>query len=351
MSSIFDEDKWNPQTEDWIAQQQKIASSVVILPDELDFSEQKEKLTNEHRFTLWQFKDDLSNSKCGVYFGGVDVSFPEENNEQAVAVYVILDSQTKKIVYQSHAYFTLTIPYIPSFLAFREIEPLEHLVRNQVLQKPELTPRAILVDGNGILHTRGAGIACFLGVRTKIPTIGVGKSLFCAGGLTKSFVADMLAHSARDASTFLRSNDVSTIGQLERNDNYILIDRWAAQNENETFISSHHESTHNSIDLVDLNQLSKYCHGLMLPLREHSASGGRLLGAALVAHGGKFQRDKQKCLGSKNPIFISVGHNISLLQATAIACSLSLARIPEPVRQADLIGRRLLRETAMAKVP
>jgi deoxyinosine 3'endonuclease (endonuclease V) len=351
MSCIPGENKSHSQIDDWIVQQIDIAAKVVIIPDELDFSVQKEKLTENNRFKPWQFKDSLSYSDDSVYFGGVDVSFPDDDNEQAVAVYVIVDIRTMSVVYESHAFFTLTIPYIPSFLAFREIEPLDQLVRNQVLQQPDLTPRAILVDGNGILHSRGAGIACFLGVRTKIPTIGVGKSLFCAGGLTKNFVADMLTQSARDASTFLRSNNVLSPEERERNDNYILIDQWAAQNENATIMNSHHESTYRSVDSMDLNELSKHCHGLMLPLREQNASGGRILGAALVAHGGNLQRDKQRRLGSKNPIFISVGHNISLIKATVIACSLSLARIPEPVRQADLIGRRLLREAAKAKNP
>jgi Endonuclease V len=43
---------------------------------------------------------------------------------------------------------------------------------------------------------------------------------------------------------------------------------------------------------------------------------------------------------------VSVGHQINLQDAVAISASLSLARIPEPVRQADLIGRQLLRQAA-----
>ena len=50
---------------------------------------------------------------------------------------------------------------------------------------PEFTPRAILVDGNGILHERNAGIACFVGMKTKLPTIGVGKTFYHVDGLTK----------------------------------------------------------------------------------------------------------------------------------------------------------------------
>ena len=48
--------------------------------------------------------------------------------------------------------------------------------------------------------------------------------------------------------------------------------------------------------------------------------------------------------GSSKPIFVSVGNDMSLQEAVRVCASLSLARIPEPVRQADLMGRNLLRK-------
>ena len=126
-----------------------------------------------------------------LLFGGVDVSFPTHEEEDAsVAVYVVLDSKTNTIVYHDYEYFYVTAPYVSSFLSIREIEPLTRLVTKQQSHSPHLVPRAILVDGNGILHARHAGIACFLGVRTKIPTIGVGKSLYHQDGglLTRELV-------------------------------------------------------------------------------------------------------------------------------------------------------------------
>lgn len=123
------------------------------------------------------------------YFGGVDVGFPnpppssnrsdENENPMAVATYVIIDVRTMKVVYCDHEWIPMSDlpPYISTFLAFREIQFLERLVRKQMSSRTELTPFAILVDGNGIFHPRRAGIACFLGVRTGIPTIGIGKTL------------------------------------------------------------------------------------------------------------------------------------------------------------------------------
>ncbi len=45
-----------------------------------------------------------------------------------------------------------------------------------------------------------------------------------------------------------------------------------------------------------------------------------------------------------NPIFVSVGHRISLASALALVARCSLYRIPEPIRQADLRSRAFLRD-------
>ncbi len=61
-------------------------------------------------------------------------------------------------------------PYVPGYLSFREAAAyLEAL--DQLPQSPE----ALLVDGQGIAHPRGFGIAAHLGVHLDLPAVGVAK--------------------------------------------------------------------------------------------------------------------------------------------------------------------------------
>ena len=60
----------------------------------------------------------------------------------------------------------LTEPYIPGFLAFREVPFIVELVEELQREQPELMPHVVMVDGNGILHPRGrAGLVhCLINI-------------------------------------------------------------------------------------------------------------------------------------------------------------------------------------------
>jgi deoxyinosine 3'endonuclease (endonuclease V) len=115
--------------------------------------------------------------------GGVDISFVKDSDEDACASLIVLSYPDFKIVYEQYKMIKLTLPYIPTFLAFREVPFLVDMIKELKDTQPELMPQLILVDGNGKLHPRGFGLACHLGVLTDIPTIGVGKTLLYVDGL------------------------------------------------------------------------------------------------------------------------------------------------------------------------
>jgi hypothetical protein len=70
-----------------------------------------------------------------------------------------------------------------------------------------------LVDGNGVLHPHGFGLASHFGVVMGIPTIGVGKTFLHVDGLTKPDVKARMAdaHTQGHASVDLVGNSGKVI--------------------------------------------------------------------------------------------------------------------------------------------
>lgn len=312
----------------WHAEQLKIASAVEIIADESRRDQGLKHLT---------FSSKQNDS---IAVGGVDVSFGD--NDLAVAVYVV--TKGEEVIYQDSITYTLDVPYISSYLAFREIEPLTTLVMKQKENQPTMTPEVILVDGNGIFHERRAGIACFLGVRTNMRTIGVAKTLYCMDGLNHKVVSESLEEKL---DTFVRTIesdvdsklDIRVKSQMDEGVAFFIDSAIQPISEDRRI-----QSLVNTIE-TNVRTISKYCDGFSVPIMDKN---GSVLAAALLAHGAKIgQRSsagKAKGKGgTKIPIFVSIGHKISLEEALRVCVSTSYARIPESVRRADLIGREIIR--------
>jgi deoxyinosine 3'endonuclease (endonuclease V) len=133
---------------------------------------------------------------------------------------------------------TLTMPYIPGiksklvmskansyntthnftqgFLAFREVEHYLKVYQKLIVNKPELTPQVVLIDGNGILHPRGFGLASHFGVLANTCTIGVAKNLHHLGDhvMRDDFHLAQIEALKEAGDRFLLENTHETIGAV-----------------------------------------------------------------------------------------------------------------------------------------
>ena len=358
----------------WRIEQLKVASKVILQPNpDIHIQTSCTSTTNNNDLSRDDFQtlpihvDVNTNVHVQNHhrrLGGVDVSFGPNN--EAIAVYVITQGPQQEILYRKTLVYPLTVPYVSSYLSYREIHPLTTLVQQQIQSHPQVTPTVILVDGNGIFHERRAGIASFLGVRTGIQTIGVAKSLYCMDGITKEVVLDGLQktvhafHACRDCPPVecgvVDDNDEDKDHDEDKEVVFCTRPIVCKPKDESTNMSSSSSSsimkepTTSTIPTLgeSIQKLNPY-YGMAIPIQGKS---GDILAAALVGHGGRIitgkkgkGKQKQKQCGTKIPIFISIGHNISLQEAIQICAGVSFAKIPEPVRQADLIGRDLLRQS------
>ncbi|CAG9319571.1 ENDOV [Blepharisma stoltei] len=194
--------------------------------------------------------------------GGVDISADKHDQNKAVACLIVCRYPSFEIVHEQAEEVTLTQPYVPGYLAFREVEHLERLINDSPVK-----PQLILVDGNGILHNKGFGLASHLGVIVRIPTVGVGKHVFAVDGIT--------AYNVKQLSRTLQAGG-------------------------------------EHVNLV--------------------GKSGKIWGAAL--------RSTDDCI---NPVIVSVGNMITLPTALEIVKQCCLYRVPEPIRLADKLSRKMVK--------
>eukprot|EP00979_Chaetoceros_neogracilis_P000591 scaffold141_cov238-Chaetoceros_neogracile.AAC.1 len=237
----------------WREEQLQIASKLLIVDDNVSELENCQGKSNKFS------RARLSQSIKDKLIGGVDVSFGED--DRAIAVYVITRNHEKE----------------------------EH---------PNLTPEVILVDGNGILHERKAGLATFVGVRTNIPTIGIGKTLYCTDGFSLDIVNKGVNAKLVE---YLEQQDFDASMEVLSTEPWCIISRdpispnEKSMNEGET---GKEGGGHSMSDLI--KAISAQCEGFAIPLKGVS---GEVLAAVLVGHGGNITNKKQQ--GTKIPIYIS----------------------------------------------
>ncbi len=96
-----------------------------------------------------------------------------KQGEALVGVAVLWDVEAEDVLEVGAAAVDAAeiFPYVSGFLSFREA-PVYLAALAQLSREPAL----LLVDGQGVAHPRGLGIAAHLGVHLDMPSVGVAKS-------------------------------------------------------------------------------------------------------------------------------------------------------------------------------
>lgn len=138
----------------------------------IEMQEKFLKKQNELRDKIITYDNYDKNSLRLV--AGVDLAYWKNgNNEYAVCCIVVIDIDTHEVIEKKHFSGRIEVPYLPGFLAFREL-PL-------ILETAKLlenVPDIYIFDGNGYLHPRHMGIATHSSFYLNKPTIGIAKTYF-----------------------------------------------------------------------------------------------------------------------------------------------------------------------------
>lgn len=225
----------------------------------------------QHDDFLWHVDDerDVDGPDAGRllrYVGALFLGFAKKDPNQGCATLLIMAYPSLEIVYRRMVIVTIEEPYLPSYLAFREISAFKDLWDEMIERDAEITPDVLLLNGNGYFHPRRCGVATHVGVMLDVPTIGVTKNFFQMEGLSM---------------TPMRFEFKSKCTEL---------DDW-------------------------------------MPIISETIEGDVLAAAInMTGRGGR-------------PLYVSVGHRISLGTALEVVKMTSEHRFPEPLRQADLSSR------------
>jgi deoxyribonuclease V len=119
-------------------------------------------------------KVDISEHELNITtIGGADISLNLYDTTIYAGIILLSFPQLQPVAY-SLVKDETRFPYVPGFLAFREVPALVK-VWEQMQQKPDL----LVVDGHGIAHPRRIGIAAHFGAVSGQASMGCAKNILC----------------------------------------------------------------------------------------------------------------------------------------------------------------------------
>lgn len=101
---------------------------------------------------------------------GIDIQYVGEQAFCAISAHYFNGEHIQTFILKTQA----GMEYISGFFCFREGPPVLRAIR-KILEKQNIIPKLILIDGHGIAHPRQLGIASWIGVKTNLPSIGIAK--------------------------------------------------------------------------------------------------------------------------------------------------------------------------------
>ncbi|HEY7088991.1 MAG TPA: endonuclease V [Tepidisphaeraceae bacterium] len=104
------------------------------------------------------------------FVAGADAAFSSDT-QTVFAAAVVYDRTEQRIIEVAHATRPAEVPYIPTFLSFREGPAVLEAIGK--LRQPF---GAICFDGQGFAHPRRCGLASHMSILLDVPGIGVAKS-------------------------------------------------------------------------------------------------------------------------------------------------------------------------------
>ena len=155
---------------------------------------------------------DLESTKL---VAGVDVSFVK-GTDQGVCSLSVIDFETGAVVASVSVPYLCRYPYICGYFTYRELPGIRLALQELKNKRPDLTIDVIIVDGNGVLHHRGCGLACHVSVETGIPAFGIAKSLLCHDGLDAMSVEERLDEESLGGHVDLWGNSGRVWGEALR---------------------------------------------------------------------------------------------------------------------------------------
>ncbi|MCS6949974.1 MAG: deoxyribonuclease V [bacterium] len=126
-----------------------------------------------------QVREEPLDTEAVRLVAGTDVSFGRSGSE-AWAGIVVLRLPEMQVVEETVVCTTVSFPYVPGLLSFRESPPLL-----EAWQQLNTKPEVVLCDAHGRAHPRRFGMACHFGLLVDTPTVGCAKSLLC-GAVARS---------------------------------------------------------------------------------------------------------------------------------------------------------------------